>query len=81
MDDIETAWLVHYHQYIPEWWPYYRLENMIEKLREFLEKRKDAEEGKSSSGTYENHKHDANKMMRDAQKSVKMPTTNFKMPK
>ncbi len=81
MDDIETAWLVHYHQYIPEWWPYFRLENMIDKLKDYLEKKKAAEEGKSSEGTHENP--DASKMMRDAQRSMpKMPTTtNFKMPK
>jgi len=50
-------------------------------LKDFLEKRKAAEEGKGGT-TLENKPFDANKMMRDAKQSMpKMPSANFKLPK
>ena len=67
-----------------ETWPFWEYEYHATKLSEVLEKEKRARDGKDSGGSHSitDPRTSANRMMQDAQKSVKMPSVvGLKFPK
>lgn len=66
-----------------EGWPFWEYEHHAAKLLEVLEKEKKAREGKDgNSSSLSDPRSDANRMMKQAQQSIKTPNFgSFKFPK